>query len=102
MKEAVQSVLSGISEARQNKYNAEVERQKTGIEGELMKFLEAKKAEYEAMDRATVNEQNANSMNFSVTLDAVILPEVADYISKELGLTVDTSDSKKAVGTFEA
>lgn len=102
MKEAVQSVLSGISEARQNKYNAEVERQKTGIESELMKFLDAKKAEYEAMDRATVNEQNANSMKFSVTLDAVILPEVADYISKELGLTVDTSDSKKAVGTFEA
>ena len=102
MKEAVQRVLSGISEARQNKYNAEVERQKTGIESELMKFLDAKKAEYEAMDRATVNEQNANSMKFSVTLDAVILPEVADYISKELGLTVDTSDSKKAVGTFEA
>lgn len=102
MKEAVQNVLSGITEARQGKYNAEIERQKTGIEGELMKFLEAKKAEYDAMDRATVNEQNAASMKFSVTLDAVILPEVADYIGKELGLTVDTSDSKKAVGTFEA
>ena len=102
MKEAVQNVLSGITEARQNKYNAEIDRQKTGIEGELMKFLEAKKSEYEAMDRATVNEQNATSMHFSVTLDAVILPEVAEYIDKELGLTVDTSDAKKAVGTFEA
>ena len=102
MKEAVQSVLSGITEARQNKYNAEVDRQKTEIESELMKFLDAKKAEYEAMERATVNEQNANSMKFSVTLDAVILPEVADYMSRELGLAVDTSDSKKAVGTFEA
>ena len=102
MKEAVQNVLAGISAVRQEKYNAEVDRQKTGIENELMKFLEAKKSEYEAMDRATVNEQNPTSMNFSVVLDAVILPEVADYISKELGLTVDTSDSKKAVGTFEA
>lgn len=102
MKEAVQNVLSGITEARQAKYKAEVDRQKTGIEGELMKFLDAKKAEYDAMDRATVNEQNAAKLSFSVTLDAVILPEVADYISSELGLTVDTSDSKKAVGTFEA
>lgn len=102
MKEAVQSVLSGISEARQGKYKAEVDRQKTAIEGELMKFLEAKKAEFEEMDRATVNEQNAAKMSFSVTLDAVILPEVADYITSELGLSVDTSDSKKAVGTFEA
>lgn len=102
MKEAVQNVLSGITMARQEKYNAEVERQKTGIESELMKFLEAKKAEYEAMDRATVSEQNAAKMNFHVTMDAVILPEVAEYISAELGLTVDTSDSKKAVGTFEA
>ncbi len=102
MKEAVQSVLSGISEARQSKYKAEVDRQKTAIEGELMKFLEAKKAEFEEMDRATVNEQNAAKMSFSITLDAVILPEVADYITSELGLSVDTSDSKKAVGTFEA
>lgn len=102
MKEAVQNVLSGIATARQDKYNAEIDRQKNAIESELMKFLETKKSEYEAMDRATVNEQNATKMSFSVTLDATILPEVADYISKELGLTVDTSDSKKAVGTFEA
>ena len=102
MKEAVQNVLTGITEARQGKYNAEIERQKTGIEGELMKFLEAKKAEYEAMDRATLEEQKPANMKFSVTLDAVILPEVADYIGKELGLSVDASDTKKAVGTFEA
>ena len=102
MKAAVQNVLTGITEARQGKYNAEIERQKTGIEGELMKFLEAKKAEYEAMDRATLEEQKPANMKFSVTLDAVILPEVADYIGKELGLSVDASDTKKAVGTFEA
>ncbi len=102
MKEAVQNVLTGITEARQGQYNAEIERQKTGIEGELMKFLEAKKAEYEAMDRATLEEQKPANMKFSVTLDAVILPEVADYIGKELGLSVDASDTKKAVGTFEA
>ena len=101
MKEAVQNVLSGIAEARQEKYKSEVERQKTFIETDLMKFLGTKKEEYEAMDRATVEQQNAAQLHFSVMLDAVILPEVADYISKELGLTVDTSDTKKAVGTFE-
>lgn len=94
-------MLKGITESRTQKYNEEVERQKATIEAALIKFLEASKSAYDKIVRATINQQNQNTIWFSYELDADVLPEVADFIAEEYGLSVNKVDPYKVSGQYQ-
>lgn len=97
----ITEMLTDITTVRTSKYEAEIERQKAAIETALVKFLEAQKASYEKLDRATVNHQGQNSIWFSFELDADILPEVADFIADEYDLSVNKDYPYKVYGQYQ-
>lgn len=102
MNDKLNKMLESITESRTQKYNEEVERQKTAIEGALFKSLEARKAATDDMTRATVNQQGKNHIWFEFVLDAAVLPEVATYIKEEFGINVDERDNRKVYAQYQA
>lgn len=98
----LKDTLAAISESRTQKYNEEVERQKSAIESALFKYLEEKKKETDTMKRATKSHQTANGIWFEFELDAYVLPEVGEYIAEEFGISVDEKHRNKVFASFEA
>ena len=102
MNEKLTQMLSCITDSRTKKYAEEIERQKVAIEEALFKFLDERKGVYDDITRATILQQNQNTLWFTFELDADVLPEVAEYISKEYNISVDSNYAYKVYAQYSA